>query len=219
VIAVKPAMIIDLKKCVGCGACTAACVMENQYKEGKPLELGVIGELLSKVIKLRKYEGSPLEEAIKRVESGESPEEVLGKLFMTRTNVIRLEWGKYPNVRAEFWHRICRHCEDAPCAHVCPTRATYVTKDGVVMVDKNKCILCGACIVACPYAARGVDVYSRAVDKCTLCYHRIRKGLLPACVETCPTGARSFGDLDDPTFVSKIPKEKLEEGERVIILE
>ena len=215
----KPAMIIDLKKCVGCSACVAACAMENQYKEGKPPEPGLLATLLSKVISIPRYEGTPLEEAIKRVERGESPEKVLGKLFMTRTSVVRLEHGEFPNVRVELWHRICHHCEEAPCAHVCPTGATHISPEGVVLVNKEKCIVCGACIEACPYAARGVDPYSRAIDKCTLCYHRIKKGLLPACVETCPTGARTFGDLDDPEFASKIPKEKLDEKERVFILE
>ena len=213
----KPAMIIDLNKCVGCNACAAACVMENQYKEGKPPEPGIIASLLSRIVGLPIYRDTPLKEAIRRVEEGESPEEVLGELFMTRTVVIREEVGEYPNVSVNLWHRICHHCEDAPCAHVCPTGATYVTRDGVVMVEKSKCILCGACIAACPYAARSVDVYNRAVDKCTLCYHRVRKGLLPACVETCPTGARTFGDLEDPAFRAKTAKAEERNG-RVFII-
>ena len=213
----KPAMIIDLNKCVGCGACVAACVMENQYKEGKVPEPNQLASLLSKLVGLPIYKETPFKEAIKRVEKGEDPAKVLGKLFMTRTSVVRLEVGDFPNVKVEFWHRICHHCEDAPCAHVCPTGATYVTEEGVVMVDHSKCILCGACITACPYAARSIDVYSRAVDKCTLCYHRIKKGLLPACVETCPTGARTFGDLEDPEFRAKASK-ACNEDERVFII-
>ncbi len=213
----RPAMVIDLKKCVGCSACVAACVMENQYKRGKPPEPGLLTALLSKIISLPAYEDTPLREAIRRVEEGEEPERVF-RLFMTRTSVVTVEHGEFPNVRREFWHRICRHCQEAPCAQVCPTGATYV-EDGIVLVNKDKCVLCGACIAACPYAARGVDVYSRTVDKCTLCEHRLSKNMLPACVETCPTGARTFGDLDDPEFASRIPKEKLERGERVVVLE
>jgi len=213
----KPAMIIDLNKCVGCNACTAACVMENQYKEGKVPDAGIIASLISRITGLPLYKDTPLKEAIKRVENGDDPKEVLGKLFMTRTSVVRLEHGKFPYVKTELWHRICHHCDDAPCAHVCPTGATYVTKDGVVMVDKSKCILCGACIVACPYAARSIDVYNRAVDKCTLCYHRTKRGLLPACVETCPTGARTFGDLDDPEFSARISQASERNG-RVFII-
>ncbi len=214
----KPAMVIDLNKCVGCGACVAACVMENQYKEGKPPEPGVIASLLSRLVGLPIYKDTPLKEAIKRVEKGEDPKEVLGKLFMTRTLVVREEVGEYPNVKVKFWHKICHHCKDAPCAHVCPTGATYVTKEGIVMVNKSKCIVCGACITACPYAARSIDVYNRAVDKCTLCEHRIKKGLLPACVETCPTGARTFGDLEDPEFKAKVSK-ACNEDERVFFIE
>ena len=213
----KPALIINLNKCVGCGACVAACVMENQYKEGKPPEPGIIASLLSKLVGLPIYKDTPLKEAIKRVERGEDPREVLDKLFMTRTSVIREEEGEYPKVKVTFWHRICHHCDDAPCAHVCPTGATHVTEEGIVLVDKSKCIVCGACITACPYAARSIDVYNRAVDKCTLCYHRIKKGLLPACVETCPTGARTFVDLDDPEAKAEASK-ACNEGERVLFI-
>jgi Fe-S-cluster-containing dehydrogenase component len=64
-----------------------------------------------------------------------------------------------------------------------------------VLVDKERCIGCRYCIQACPYGARYLDYRSRTADKCTFCYHRITKGLMPACVEACPTQARIFGDL------------------------
>jgi Fe-S-cluster-containing dehydrogenase component len=53
-------------------------------------------------------------------------------------------------------------------------------------------------VQACPYGCRYIDPRTHTVDKCTLCYHRITKGLQPACCETCPTGARRLGDLRDP---------------------
>ena len=73
-----------------------------------------------------------------------------------------IETGEYPNVYNEIVPTQCMHCEDAPCAAVCPTHATYITDSGVVLVDEEKCI-------GCKY-----------------------------CMATCISGARIFGDLDDP---------------------
>jgi len=89
-----------------------------------------------------------------------------------------------------------------------------MTKDGVVLVDYKYCIGCRYCIQACPYGARYLHPKERVADKCTWCYHRITKGLHPACVEVCPVGARVFGDLRDP----RSPVRKLLREERVYVL-
>ena len=78
-------------------------------------------------------------------------------------------------------------------------------KDGVVLVDEKRCIGCRYCIQACPYGARYLDPETRTADKCTFCYHRITKGLLPACVEVCPTEARIFGDLKQGRPAGALP--------------
>ena len=109
-----------------------------------------------------------------------------------------IETGEYPNVYNEIVPTQCMHCEDAPCAAVCPTHATYITDSGVVLVDAEKCIGCKYCMAACPYQVRWQDPDAGHVDKCTLCYHRIKDGLLPACAASCITHARVFGDLNDP---------------------
>jgi Fe-S-cluster-containing dehydrogenase component len=109
----------------------------------------------------------------------------------------------------------CNHCADPPCVRVCPTQATWKRQDGVVMMDWHRCIGCRYCMVACPYGSRSFnwvdprphiaemnpDFPTRTkgvVEKCTLCYERLNKGQLPACVEACPEKAMVFGDLDDP---------------------
>jgi Fe-S-cluster-containing dehydrogenase component len=105
--------------------------------------------------------------------------------------------GTFPNLQGEFRLEQCFHCENPPCVAVCPTGATYRNPDGLVVVDPAKCTGCKACVTACPYGLRAIHPAGYA-DKCTFCAHRLAEGRLPACVETCPTGARSFGDLDDP---------------------
>lgn len=114
----------------------------------------------------------------------------------------------------------CHQCDDAPCVTVCPVEATWKEKDGIVVVDYDWCIGCRYCEAACPYHARRFNwkapeipaaeinpqqgyLSNRirpqgVVEKCTFCLHRTRKGLLPACLEACPTGARVFGNLLDP---------------------
>jgi len=117
------------------------------------------------------------------------------------------ELGVFPDLTVEFRPEQCLHCANPPCVPVCPTGASYQTEDGLVLVDSRKCIACGACVAACPYEARYLHP-AGYVDKCTFCQHRLEKGRLPACVETCPTFCRAFGDLDDPESpVAKVLKE------------
>ena len=124
------------------------------------------------------------------------------------------EVGEYPNLVVEFRPEQCLHCENPPCMPACPTGASYQTKDGLVLVDPKKCIACGACIAACPYDARYLHP-AGYVSKCTFCAHRLEKGKVPACVETCPTYCRTFGDLEDPE--SPVAK-ALKAAERVDVL-
>lgn len=107
---------------------------------------------------------------------------------------------------------MCQHCAQPPCADVCPTAATFRRADGVVLVDRHRCIGCRYCVMACPFGARfflGDDVYDRrahsprgkgTAEGCTLCVHRLDRGQPPACVEACANagGAMTFGDLNDP---------------------
>jgi Fe-S-cluster-containing dehydrogenase component len=76
--------------------------------------------------------------------------------------------------------------------------ATFISPDGVVLVDQEYCLGCRYCIQACPYGCRYFHPEKGVADKCTLCYHRITKGLTTACCEVCPTGARQLVDLKNP---------------------
>lgn len=96
-----------------------------------------------------------------------------------------------------FVPKLCNMCKEAPCVQVCPVGATFLSPDGFVLVDSDRCVGCAYCIQACPYSVRFIHPVTKTVEKCTWCYHRVRRGLLPACVEVCPTGARKFGSLND----------------------
>ena len=116
------------------------------------------------------------------------------------------EAGTYPNTETIHFPKSCLHCEDPPCVPVCPTGASYKRpEDGIVLVEYDKCIGCKYCSWACPYGARFINPVEHKSDKCTWCYHRVKKGLLPACVTVCPQKARLFGDLNDiDSEVSKL---------------
>jgi len=107
---------------------------------------------------------------------------------------------------------MCQHCASPPCVDVCPTGASFKRADGIVLVDKHRCIGCRYCMMACPYKARSFvheaveDQKPYAprgkgtVESCTLCVHRIDEGRQPACVDACAAsggGAMLFGDLND----------------------
>jgi Fe-S-cluster-containing dehydrogenase component len=105
----------------------------------------------------------------------------------------------------------CMQCDEPSCVAACPVGATWRRKDGLVVIDRTRCIGCENCVTACPYGARYRHPETHIADKCDFCAHRLKRGEEPACVETCPTRARVFGDLNDPqSRVSELIKsEKL----------
>lgn len=147
-------MVIDLRKCVTCHACTVVCKAENGVPAGS-----------------------------------------------FRTWVEEADMGIYPEVTRIKLPRLCNHCTNAPCENVCPVKATYKAEGGVVVVDEEQCIGCRYCIAACPYDARYINPGTGTADKCTFCLHRVEAGLEPACVSTCISHSRYFGDLNDPDSV------------------
>jgi len=110
-----------------------------------------------------------------------------------------VEKGTFPNVRNEHVPLACMQCKDAPCVSVCPTGASYINADGVVLVNSERCIGCKYCMNACPYHARIQDQDTGVAEKCRFCILADDGSVPdPACVSTCITGARIFGDLSDP---------------------
>ena len=109
---------------------------------------------------------------------------------ITRSHVKREFEGEYPDATMHIVPMLCMHCENPPCVEACPTEgATYKREDGIVVVDKEKCIGCKYCMMACPYGVRSWNAAESVVEKCTLCAHLSKNGELPMCVRTCSAGA------------------------------
>ncbi|MFU8897375.1 MAG: 4Fe-4S dicluster domain-containing protein [Roseinatronobacter sp.] len=181
----KLGLVIDLDTCVGCHACVISCKGWNTENYGAPLS------------DMDAY--------------GESPEGT----FLNRVHSFEVTRDAAPPMVVHF-PKSCLHCDDAPCVTVCPTGASYKrAEDGIVLVNETDCIGCGLCAWACPYGAREMDGAEKVMKKCTLCVDRIYNENLPeqdrepACVRSCPAGARHFGDLGNPeSAVSQLVAER-----------
>ncbi|MBZ0130503.1 MAG: 4Fe-4S dicluster domain-containing protein [Rhodobacteraceae bacterium] len=181
----KLGLAIDLDTCVGCHACVINCKEWNTSNYGVPLS------------DVNAYGAAPVGTFLNRVHTFEAKSEGC-------------------NAQTVHFPKSCLHCEDAPCVTVCPTGASYKrSEDGIVLVNEDKCMGCGLCAWACPYGARELDQLAGVMKKCTLCIDRIYNenipeiDRVPACVRTCPAGARHFGDFADPdSNVSKLSAER-----------
>ena len=197
----KFGMMIDVGACVGCRRCQHACRLENNIPDA-PSNMHWID--------LYEMENSTPVTAVESIPP-------LGAV---------IDYTESP--KDDHWYLSfnCFHCSNPPCTRVCPTGATYLDEDGLVLINYDLCIGCRYCMAACPYNARRfnwwepqhlpsrtnpvdgsvvflneeVPLRERGVtEKCTFCVHRVRDGLSPKCVEVCPVNARHFGDFNDPT--------------------
>jgi Fe-S-cluster-containing dehydrogenase component len=194
---VRWGFLVDTYKCIGCGFCVKACKLENEV----PYDAPVTRTWVERYVMLK--DGRFLADTPLGARDGFTTSKI------REEEIIPKEIAK-----AFFVPKLCNQCEKPPCVQVCPVGATYQTADGVVLVDRQWCIGCGYCIMACPYGVRFFHPVHRVAEKCTFCYHRITKGMQTACVDACPTGARKIGNLAD----SNDPVNRVLQNERVAVL-
>jgi Fe-S-cluster-containing dehydrogenase component len=171
------AVLHDVNLCVGCRSCEAACNKVNELPApDKPFgDLTVLGEKRRTTAK-------------------------------TYTVVNRYD-GAGGSPLPAYRKNQCNHCLEPACASACFVNAFAKTPEGAVTYDASVCVGCRYCMVACPFEIPTYE-YDKAltprVMKCTMCYEpRVSKGLLPGCVESCPTEALSFGKRDDLLQVAR----------------
>jgi Fe-S-cluster-containing dehydrogenase component len=167
-------IVIDIEKCIGCGKCARSCKVENDVPQ-EPFFFRTWVEQYTV-----KNDGSvdiiSPNGGIDGFEQKVPDEEIFKSFFVPK---------------------MCNHCSKSPCIQVCPVGATFDSPEGIVLIDEKYCIGCRYCVQACPYGCRFIHPVKKLSSKCTLCYHRLKKGLDPVCMEVCPTGARMYGNLRD----------------------
>jgi Fe-S-cluster-containing dehydrogenase component len=166
-------MLMNIEDCIGCGSCVRACQLENNVPDGNFRTW------------VERYHVADWTVESPAVDSPDGGKNGFPEL-------------KDPGGKNFFVPKLCNHCADSPCTQVCPVGATFDSPDGVVLIDSKYCLGCRYCIQACPYGCRFLNPTSNTAEKCSLCYHRITKGLTTACCEVCPTGTRQLVDFKNP---------------------
>ncbi len=179
------AMVIDPKKCLEAGDCTA-CLDACHRTHNVPA-------IDNRAHEVKWIWKESFEHAFPSLQTDYPPDALRDKPVMV----------------------LCNHCDNPPCVRVCPTQATWKRSDGIVMMDWHRCIGCRYCVAACPYGSRSFnwsdprpsiaqitpDFPTRSkgvVEKCTFCEERIARDEPPACVAACHAKALVFGNLNDP---------------------
>lgn len=176
------AMLIDTKKCTGCRNCIVGCKSWNghTFEENKFKDAGN---------GLPRFSANQWIDVVANRREPQGDGEVGKPLLFARLS--------------------CMHCREAACVMVCPVGAINHSAVGSVIIDPQKCIGCNYCIANCTFNVIGFDRATNIARKCTFCYDRVTTGMLPACVQACPTGTLRFGSRNEIVRLAKTGVEEM----------
>jgi formate dehydrogenase beta subunit len=165
-------ILFDMEKCMACRACQVACKQWNELPAEKTTFFAATGGYQNPI--------------------GLSPKTYSLVKFYEVTKDKKLKWL--------FRVQRCLHCVDPACVKACPVTPvkamTHLKEYGIVYVNQELCIGCGACHEYCPWNNPQINDDLGKSTKCTFCVDRVTNGLQPACAKACPTGTITFGDFD-----------------------
>jgi Fe-S-cluster-containing dehydrogenase component len=188
------ATLIDIRKCIGCGACVEACRDANRHKHPEP-----------------KKPFPKMYPARVKVSDWSDKREVIERL--TPYNWLTIQHATV-TVKGEETEltipRRCMHCTNPPCVKLCPWGAAKQMKNGISRIDADICLGGSKCKDVCPWEIpqrqTGVGLYldllpslagNGVMFKCDRCYDRLARGEEPACIEACPEGVQTIGSRDE----------------------
>ncbi|WP_147822622.1 4Fe-4S dicluster domain-containing protein [Salidesulfovibrio onnuriiensis] len=185
------ATLLDLSKCIGCGECVLACREANASKFPEPA----------------KPLPAPLPSGRAKNEDWSDKRDLDDRL--TPYNWLFIQTAEVEH-GGQQWEinipRRCMHCENPPCANLCPFGAANKQRNGITRISDKLCMGGAKCRAVCPWhipqRQSGVGLYLHLMPrlagngvmyKCDRCYQRVDQGELPACIEVCPEGVQTIG--------------------------
>ncbi|MEJ5358634.1 MAG: 4Fe-4S dicluster domain-containing protein [Desulfobacterales bacterium] len=184
------ATLIDIRKCVGCGACVEACRGANAAKFPEPQK--PFPKMYPSRVKAADWSGR------REVDDRLTP---YNWLFIQRARVVI--GGRETELTLP---RRCMHCTNPPCVKLCPWGAAKQLPNGISRIDPEICLGGSKCRSVCPWdipqRQTGVGLYLRLAPsfagngvmyKCDRCWERVAAGEIPACIEACPEGVQTIG--------------------------
>lgn len=168
------AILIDTTKCTACRGCQVGCKEWHDLDANQTWQWGShqnptdLNPLNLKLVRFNEHE----------------------------TKDKRVIWNFFPDQ--------CRHCVTPICkdvADVTVPGAIIQEPDGIVLYTEKTALLtpkdAQAVIDACPYNIPRYNKVNKQLVKCDMCIDRVRAGMVPVCVATCPTGCMAFGEREE----------------------